>query len=90
MRILKDKGGYKGDFTSEGHEEEKFGQGRILTKTWEGAGSSIGSGYFYGRSLPTFSSARHSYAGIAYGTTGIFQSYVPSNDFTLWSNVPLE
>ena len=90
MKTLKEKGGYKGNFTSEGHEEEKFGQGRILTKAWEGTGSPIASGYFYGRPLPTFTDARLSYAKIAYGTTGIFQSYVPSNDFTLWSQVPLE
>ena len=90
MKILKEKGGYTGEFTSEGHEEEKFGQGRILTKAWEAFGSPISTGYFQGRPMPTFTDIRTSYAQIAYGTTGIFQSYVPSNDFTLWSNVPLE
>jgi len=90
MKILKEKGGYKGEFTSEGHEEEKFGQGRILTKAWETLGSPISSSYLYGRPAPEFRDIRHAYAQIAYGTTGIFQSYVPSNDFTLWSNVPFE
>ncbi len=90
MKILKEKGGYKGELTSEGHEEEKFGQGRILTKAWEAFGAPVSSSYIYGRAAPMFADARHSYAMQAYGTTGIFQSYVPSNDFTLWSNVPLE
>ncbi len=90
MKILKEKGGYKGEITSEGHEEEKFGQGRILTKAWESLGSPIGSGYWYGRPAPQFRDIRYSQSQSGYGTTGIFQSYVPSNDFTLWSNVPLE
>jgi len=90
MKTLKTKGGYKGDFTAEGHEEEKFNQGRIMTKTWQALGSPIGSGYFAGRPAPAFSDIQHSYAMSAYGSTGIFQSYVPSNDFTLWSNVPFE
>jgi hypothetical protein len=90
MKILKEKGGYKGEFTSEGHEEEKFNQGRILTRAWQTLGSPIGTGYWHGRPQPQFVDVRHAYAQIAYGTTGIFQSYVPSNDFTLWSNVPLE
>jgi hypothetical protein len=90
MKILKEKGGYKGEFTSEGHEEEKMGQGRILTQAWQAFNSPISTGYMYGRPSPQFVDVRHSYAQIAYGTTGIFQSYVPSNDFTLWSNVPLE
>jgi len=90
MKILKEKGNYKGEITSEGHEEEKFGQGRILTKTWETFGAPISLGYLHGRPAPTFGDLRHAYSQIAYGTTGIFQSYVPSNDFTLWSQVPLE
>ncbi len=90
MKILKEKGGYKGALTSEGHEEERFGQGRILTKAWETFGSHIGTSYFQGRAPSRFSDIRMSYAQQAYGTTGIFQSYVPSNDFTLWSQVPLE
>jgi len=90
MKILKEKGGYKGELTSEGHEEERMGQGRILTKAWETFGVPIGSNYWHGRAMPQFRDIRNSYANIAYGTTGIFQSYVPSNDFQLWSQVPLE
>ena len=91
MKILKEKGGYKGELTSEGHEEEKFGQGRILTQAWSAFGSPISTGgYMHGRAAPQFRDIRQNYAQIAYGTTGIFQSYVPSNDFQLWSQVPLE
>ncbi|HME87495.1 MAG TPA: hypothetical protein VKE88_03720 [Candidatus Nanoarchaeia archaeon] len=90
MKILKEKGGYKGELTAEGHEEEKFNQGRILTKTWETFGSPIGSSYWQNKPSPQFKDIRQSYAATSYGSTGIFQSYVPSNDFTLWSNVPLE
>ncbi len=90
MKILKEKGGYKGELTSEGHEEETFGQGRILTKAWEAFGSPIGTGYWAGNQMPMFRDIRNAQAMTSYGTTGIYQSYVPSNDFTLWSNVPLE
>ncbi|MEK6887214.1 MAG: hypothetical protein AABW88_05270 [Nanoarchaeota archaeon] len=91
MKILKEKGGYKGELISEGHEEEKFGQGRILTQAWSTFGSPISTGgYMHGRATPQFRDIRQNYAQIAYGTTGIFQSYVPSNDFQLWSQVPLE
>jgi hypothetical protein len=90
MKILKEKGGYKGEVTSEGHEEERFGQGRILTKAWETLGAPISMDYFHGKAAPRFSDIAHSYAQIAYGTTGIFRAYVPSNDFALWSEVPFE
>jgi len=91
MKILKEKGGYKGELTSEGHEEEKFGQGRILTKAWETFGSTISNNYWSGGQVaPSFTDIRQSYAGQAYGTTGIFRGYVPSNDFSLWSEVPFE
>lgn len=94
MKILKEKGGYKGELTSEGHEDYMLGPERILTKAWETFGSPISmgyaGGYSGGRAGPQFRDIRNSQAQIAYGTTGIFSSYVPSNDFTLWSNVPFE
>lgn len=90
VKILKEKGGYKGDVTSEGHEEEQFGQGRILTQAWETLGSHIMLPYI-GEGLPRrIQDIRHGQAMTSYGSTGIYQSYVPSNDFTLWSQVPLE
>lgn len=90
MKILKEEGGYEGDFTSEGHEEEKFGQGRILTKAWETLNAPISMSYIGGRPAPMFRDVRNAHAMQGYASTGIFQSYVPSNDFTLWSQVPLE
>lgn len=80
--------GFKGFIVSEGHDEETFGQGRIRTKLWEKMGGKIGQGYFgqpaaWGHIAP-------SYFGKTYSPKFMFGSYVPSNDFRLWSEVPLE
>jgi hypothetical protein len=80
--------GFKGFIVSEGHDEETFGQGRIRTKLWERMGGKIGQGYFgqpaaWGHIAP-------SYFGKTYSPKFMFGSYVPSNDFRLWSEVPLE
>jgi hypothetical protein len=80
--------GFKGFIVSEGHDEEAFGQGRIRTKLWERMGGKVGQGYFgqpaaWGHISP-------SYFGKTYSPKFMFGSYVPSNDFRLWSEVPLE
>lgn len=80
--------GFKGFIVSEGHDEENFGQGRIRSKLWEKMGGKIGQGYFgqpaaWGHIAP-------SYFGKTYSPKFMFGSYVPSNDFRLWSEVPLE
>ncbi|MBN2420863.1 hypothetical protein JXB27_01135 [Candidatus Woesearchaeota archaeon] len=90
MKILKEKGGYKGEFTSEGHEEEQLGQGRILSKAWDTFGSHVMLPYVSGGAPQRMTDIRHAQARIPYGTNQIYQSYVPSNDFALWSQVPLE
>lgn len=89
MKILKEKGGYNGELTSEGHEDMAVGPERILTKAWETMGSHVMLPYSTGSSQ-TISDIRHAQARTPYGTNQIYQSYVPSNDFTLWSQVPLE
>ncbi|MEM2916536.1 MAG: hypothetical protein QXT19_04225 [Candidatus Woesearchaeota archaeon] len=45
VEILRQKGGFTGYLTSEGHEEEKFGEGRILLKTWQHFNAPIATGY---------------------------------------------
>lgn len=85
-KIFNEKG-FKGFMVSEGHDEEQFGQGRITSKMWEAAGAA--TGYFQGK--PTlWRDVQHAYFGKTYSPTFIFGAYVPSNDFRLWSEIPLE
>jgi len=86
--ILKSKG-FKGFMVSEGHEEEKFGEGRIRSKTWQMAGAEVGAGYFSGPPLQ-WQQTQHGYFGKTYSPQFMFGGYSPSNEFKLWSEVPLE
>lgn len=83
--------GFSGFVVSEGHEEEKFGEGRILTKTWQmmGAQAPIGAGYFSGAPMH-WSGIQSGYFGRTYSPQFMFGSYAPSNEFKLWSEIPLE
>jgi hypothetical protein len=85
------KSGWKGYIVSEGHEEEKFGEGRILYKTWEHLGGYPGRPS-YAPNFPgqSWSQMQHSYMGRTYSPLYMFGSYAPSNEFKLWSEVPLE
>jgi hypothetical protein len=87
-KIFKDSG-YSGYLVSEGHEEEKFNEGRIMTKTWELLGAKPGEGYFGGAPSP-WGGAATSYFGRSYSPMMMFGSYSPGQDFKLWSEVPLE
>ena len=82
--------GFKGFVVSEGLEEEHFGQGRIRFKAWQHAGANIGQGYFAGPPLRWQEPMGRSYFGRSYSPLFMFGSYSPSNDFKLWSEVPLE
>lgn len=82
--------GYKGYLVSEGHEEEKFGEGRIMTKTWQALGARTGGGQYFGGPAQTWRNVEHSYFGRTYSPNMMVGSYAPSNDFKLWSEVPLE
>lgn len=87
-KIFKDKK-FTGYLVSEGHEEEAFGEGRIMTKTWETLGAAGGPKYFAG-APNDWRNIEHSYFGKTYSPNFIFGSYSPSNEFKLWSEIPLE
>jgi hypothetical protein len=92
ITILK-KNGFKGSINSEAYGEERFGQGRILLETWREFGSNIyGSGGYgmAGMPSPSWSDVRNSYFGRSYPPYFIFGAYSPSNEWTLWSQVPME
>jgi hypothetical protein len=88
--ILRNKGGFNGYVAAEGHEEEKFGEGRILLKTWQHFNAPISTGY--GPSVPVkrWGEVMHGYFGRTYSPLLMFGAYAPSNEFKLWSEVPLE
>ncbi len=83
------KNDFSGYLVSEGHEEEKFGEGRIRLKTWQMSGAPIGGGYFGGPPL-RWQQVEHGYFGRTYSPLFMFGNYAPSNEFKLWSEVPLE
>jgi hypothetical protein len=87
-QIFKDNK-FSGYLVSEGHEEEKFGEGRIRLKTWQMAGATVGAGYFGGPPL-RFGQVEHAYFGRTYSPMFMFGGYAPSNEFKLWSEIPLE
>ncbi len=80
--------GFTGFIVSEGHEEEQFGMNRILTQTWRAFGAPVfSSGY----PMPSsWGQIQHSYFGRTYPPYFIFGAYSPSNEWTLWSQVPFE
>ncbi|MEM4240199.1 MAG: hypothetical protein QXM31_01630 [Candidatus Woesearchaeota archaeon] len=91
VEILRQKGGFSGYITSEGHEEEKFGEGRITLKTWQHFNAPISSGYGPGPGpAMRWGDIRESYFGRTYSPLFMFGAYAPSNEFKLWSEVPLE
>ncbi|MBU1704228.1 MAG: sugar phosphate isomerase/epimerase [Nanoarchaeota archaeon] len=66
-----------------------------LMKTWRYLGSPIygmggGGGSAMGGFRPTFGQVQYSYFGQNQPPNYTFGSYAPSNDWTLWSQVPLE
>lgn len=92
INILKQKGKFNGFIVSEGHEEEKFGEGRILLKGWESMGAHFeNKGYNAGKGAPlTWNAVQNSYFGKTYSPMFMFGSYSPSAEFKLWSEIPLE
>ena len=80
--------GFTGFIVSEGHEEEQFGMNRILTQTWRAFGAPVfRSGYPMSN---TWGSTQHSYFGRVYPPYFMTAAYAPSNEWTLWSQVPFE
>lgn len=88
VEYLKKKG-FKGTLVSEG-----FGEGatRQLTEAWSLFGSSIygAVGPMRGGATTKWSDVQDSYFGKAQTPYYVFGAYSPSNDWTLWTQVPLE
>ena len=79
------KHGYKGPINSEGYGE---GPERMITVPWREFGANI-----YGISTPSarsWTSVQNSYFSQLQSPYFVFGSYAPSNDWTLWSQVPFE
>ena len=90
LEYLKEKG-YTGSYNSEGWGE---GPARQLAKTWEYVGAWTRPSGFVGPIGPAvqqrWTDVFQSYFGRTYPPNYIFGNYAPSNDWTLWSQVPLE
>ena len=62
-----------------------------LMKAWRHLGSPVSGAGFGAPRLPgTWGGVQYSYFGQTEAPQYIFGSYAPSNDWTLWSQVPLE
>jgi hypothetical protein len=89
IEYLKEKG-YNLAFTSEGFEE---GGARILTKTLEHFGGpvySTGGAFPSGQMMQRWADVQQSYFGANMPPNYIFGAYSPSNEWQLWSQVPME
>ncbi len=91
VKMLK-KLGFDGDVVSEGHEEEMTaGRGRILYETWRAFGAPISATSYWTPGEPMrFGSVYQSSFGGPAPPGYIFGAYVPSNEFKVWTEVPLE
>jgi len=93
IKILK-KHGYKGAYTvecgSSATTDASYFHG--LMKTWEYLGSPVYSMGAARDGLPPmqWQNVQHSYFGQTYPPSFVFGAYAPSNEWTLWSNVPME
>jgi len=88
--ILVKQGKYGGFMTSEGHEEERFGAGRILLDSWSLFDPNIAPASSYGGMPSRWSGVHQNYFGRPYGPSFLVGDIVPSQDFRLWTETPLE
>ncbi len=80
------KRGFTGYMVSEGHEEERMGEGRIMLKTWEAFNSPISTGYSPGVTSQNFGEMHRGYFGRQYAPTQMFGSYTPpSAEYKPWA-----
>ncbi len=90
------KGGFKGSVVSEGHEDEQTEPGSTQYSLWSSFGASIGTGYHFGIQSGGGNSFGNVYSGLGGGAgyrappNYIFGAYAPSNEWKVWSEVPLE
>ncbi len=94
MKVLQ-KYGYRDAITVEPGADATTDQGDFygLMKTWRHLGAPIyglGSGFGVGAPPRNWSHVQQSYFGRSYSPYFVFGAYAPSNDWTLWSGVPLE
>ncbi|MBN1644782.1 sugar phosphate isomerase/epimerase [Candidatus Woesearchaeota archaeon] len=90
VKTLKQKG-FKGYIVSEGHEEERFGEGRILLKTWQAFNAPIESKYGPGVPARQFNDIHQGYFGRTKAPTQMFGSYTPPfGEYKPWSEIPFE
>jgi len=90
INYLKSRG-YTGSIVSEGYEEDRMGEGRILTETWAAFGSPVYSTHFGPMAGPrTWPQMHHGYFGQTQPPMFIYGAYSPSNDWSLWSEVQME
>ena len=91
VRLLKAKG-FHGYIVSEGHEEERFGEGRILLKTWQAFNAPIESRY--GPGVPagnSYNNVHQAYFGRIASPRQMFGSYTPPfGEYKPWSEIPFE
>jgi len=89
LEYLKKKG-FKGTMISEGWEENRVVPGRQLTASWRHLGTNIGAGLPSGGGGRAWSSVQYGYFNQMQSPYFIFGAYAPSNDWQLWSQVPME
>jgi len=93
IKILK-KNGYKGELIVEPGADWDLDKGAFssLSKTWKYLGSPIGGtvGSFAARGSQSWSGMQYGHFGQNAPAYFTFGSYSPSEDFKLWSGVPLD
>ncbi|MBT4605257.1 hypothetical protein HOC01_06470 [archaeon] len=94
VKILKDNG-YKGELIVEPGADFTLDQGgwRSVQKTWDLFGAKVtgtGKGFQSGYGGKKWSSIHYNHQGMASPPYFVFGGYSPSEDWTLWTGVPLE
>ncbi|MGM5481528.1 MAG: TIM barrel protein [Nanobdellota archaeon] len=91
---LMQKEGFDGPVVSEGHGEEMQEPGKIQYSLWNEFGASIGNGYAFGtgggNAFGNIYGGMGGAAGYRAPANYIVGGYSPSNEWSLWSEVPLE
>lgn len=85
------KKNFSGYLIAEGHEEEKFGEGRIFLKTWQELGF-VPAGYFAASPAQRrWADVQSGYFGKTYAPRMMFGSYTPPfGEYKPWSEIPFE
>ena len=85
------KQGFKGFMVSEGHEEEKFDEGRILVETWRAFNSPFQTTYGPGSPAHGYKNVHDQYVGRTYSPRMMFGSYAPPfGEYKPWSEIAFE